>query len=117
MLRSVPESALKTIMTRLAATASSISHPAPKTRAGTKTVPPPTPKRPARTPPKRPARPRITNSRGSTLSLNSGGARPAPAPEQVDNPHHERHRDRVVQVVEVVPDPLPVLAQNVPQVG
>src|SRR5918998_5318319 len=67
--------------------------------------------------PKRLARPRITNSRDSTLSLNSGGARRAPAPEQVDSPHHERHRDRVVQVVEVVPDPLPVLAQNVPQIG
>src|SRR5215216_6866414 len=41
----------------------------------------------------------------------------APAHEQVDGPRHEGQRDRVVQVVQKGPNPLPVLAEEVAEVG
>src|SRR4028118_1937675 len=50
-LRMVPERALKTMMTRLAATASFISHPPAYTSPGTHTLPPPPPRSPAQPPP------------------------------------------------------------------
>src|SRR5687768_4520533 len=77
---------------------------------------------PARTPPKRPARLRI-NSPSRSTAMPPGsfsglrGARPAPAPEQVDGPRYEGDRHRVVQEVEVVPYHPPVLAQYVAEVG
>src|SRR5215210_7957499 len=45
-----------------------------------------------------------------------GGPRGAPAPEEVDGPDQERRRDRVVEVVDIVPYPPPVLAEHVPEV-
>src|SRR5918998_563623 len=50
------------------------------------------------------------------VSLGLGGASPAPAPEQKDGPRHERHRDRVVQVVQEMAYPVPVLSKHISKI-
>src|ERR687894_568487 len=57
------------------------------------------------------------SSPGSRIPGVAFLAGPAPAPEQVDRPGHEGHGDGVVEVVEEVPDPLPVLSEDVAEVG
>src|SRR5215210_8657436 len=41
---------------------------------------------------------------------------PSPAPEQVEGPGHDRSRDGVVEVVQVVSDRLPVFAEQVSEI-
>src|SRR3712207_4720683 len=110
---------------RLVETARFVAIPIPSTIKGTITTPPPTPTSPESAPIKIPA---TKTRRSGTFSDSSNSwllaerrgsgrrAGPPPAPEQVDRPGHERHRDRVVQVVQYGSDLLPVLSEDVTEV-